>query len=113
MKNWTPLMWLYLAFAIAGIIVPWYFNLQFMMYGDEPFTIRRFLADGMATPLSSSITTDFFISSTPVLIWMMIEGKRLKMKRLWFYFIFTFMIAFAFTCPFFLFMRERKIRLGT
>lgn len=102
-------MWIYLAFAIAGLIVPWYFNLQFILYGDAPFSVGRFLADGMATPLSSSITTDLFIGSTPVLIWMMVEGKRQKMKHLWVYFIFTFLIAFAFTCPLFLFMRERKL----
>ncbi len=112
MKNWTILMWVYLLFAIAGIIVPWYYNLQFMLYGDETFSIGRYLADGMATPLSASITTDFFIGTTPVLIWMMVEGSRQKMKHLWFYFIFTFLIAFAFTCPLFLFMRERKRVLG-
>lgn len=108
MKKWTPLMWIYLIFAIAGLVVPWYFNLQFILYGDEPFSVRRFLADGMATPLSSSITTDFLIGATPVFIWMMVEGRRRKMKHLWFYFVGTFLIAFAFACPLFLFMRERN-----
>lgn len=109
MKNRRILSYIYLAFAIAGLIVPWYFNLQFILYSGEPFTLARYFADGTATPLATSITTDFFIGTIPVLIWMMVEGARLKMKHLWFYFAFTFIIAFAFTCPLFLFMRERKL----
>ena len=81
--KWTPLMFFYLLCAIAGLIVPWYYNLQFMMYGDEPFTIRKFIGDGMATPLSCSLTTDFLITFIAAFVWMIIEGIRLKMKRLW------------------------------
>ena len=109
MKNWSLLTWIYFLLAILGLIVPWYFNLQFILYGAEPFTVPKFIADGMATPLSSSITTDLFISATAICIWMMVEGKRLKMKYLWAYFICTYLIAIAFTCPLFLFNRERKL----
>jgi len=115
--KWTPLMFFYLLCAIAGLIVPWYYNLQFMMHGDEPFTIRKFIGDGMATPLSSSLTTDFLIGASAAFVWMIIEGirlkmKRLKMKRLWLFVIMTFLIAFAFAFPLFLFFRERKLQFG-
>ncbi|MBC7889070.1 MAG: DUF2834 domain-containing protein [Ferruginibacter sp.] len=108
-KRMSSVMIMYLLFAIAGALVPWYFNVQQMLYGEEPFTMLNWLKAGMANPFTSSITTDFLIGTTPVLIWMMIEGKRLKMKWLWIYFILTFLIAFAFTCPLFLFNRERKM----
>jgi len=108
--KWTPLMFFYLLCAVAGMIVPWYYNLQFMMYGDEPFTIRRFIADGMATPLSSSLTMDFLIGASAAFMWMIVEGIRLKMKRLWLYVIVTFLVAFAFSFPLFLFFRERRLQ---
>ena len=40
---------------------------------------------------------------------MVVEGRRLGMRHLWFYVVATFLIAFAFTCPLFLFMRERLL----
>ena len=109
MKKITPLAGFYLLFAIAGLLVPWYFNAQQLMHGAEPFTFANYIGAGMANNFTSSITTDFFIATIPVLVWMMIEGRRLQMKNLWFYFVFTFVIAFAFTCPLFLFMREQKL----
>jgi hypothetical protein len=109
MKNNTPLAFFYLLFAIARFFVPWYFNAQQLMHGAEPFTVANYLGAGMANYFTSSITTDFFIGTIPVLVWMMVEGRRQKMKNLWFYFLFTFLIAFAFTCPLFLFMREMKL----
>jgi hypothetical protein len=109
MKNWTPLMWFYLVCALAGAVVPLYYNLQFMLYSGETFTVARLLGDGMATPLSSSLTTDFLIGASAVVTWMMIEGRRQGMKHLWLYLLLTFGVAFAFACPFFLFMRERKL----
>jgi len=99
----------YLLFAIAGAIVPWYFNITQAVNGPEPFTLGNYFAAGFANPFVSSISADFFIGTTPVLVWMIVEGRRLKMKHLWFYVVFTFAIAFAFTCPLFLFMRERKL----
>ena len=109
MNNHRTLSFVYLAFAIAGLIWPWYYNLQFMLNSDEPFTITRFLSDGMHSPLSSSSTVDLLIGASVGLMWMIIEGARLKMRYLWLYFGLTFLIAFAFTFPFFLFMRERKL----
>ncbi len=109
MKNWTPLMWIYLLLAIAGLIVPWYFNLQFMAQGDGEFSIRDFVAEGFATSGAASLTSDLLIGASAVTLWMIVESRRLKMKGLWLYLVFTYLIAFAFACPLFLLMRERKL----
>jgi len=109
MKNLSPVMVFYLLCSAAGLVVPWYFNWQHAKTG-EPFSVQIFIESGMVSPLSSSITTDFLIGATAVLVFMMVEGRRLKMKYLWLYVIFTFLIAWAFTCPLFLFNRERKLQ---
>ena len=105
-------MWFYLFLAIAGLIVPWYFNLQFMMQTYGAASGDGFMAQGLATPGAASFTSDLFIGGFAFTIWMIVESRRLKMKGIWLYLILTCLIAFAFTCPFFLFMRERKLVAG-
>ena len=97
-------------FALAGAIVPWYFNVQHMRESREILTPQQWLLGGFANSLTSSITTDFLIGTIPVLVWIIIEARRLEMRHLWFYVITTFLIAFAFSCPLFLLFREFKIQ---
>ena len=105
----TPLMWFYAFCAGAGVVAPWYFNIRYMVESGEMISLQALIAAGFTNTLSSSLTIDFFIALTATLIWMMIEARRLKMRNAWFYFVATFLIAFAFACPFFLLMRERKL----
>lgn len=111
MKN-TPitfLMGFYLFFAILGLIIPWYFNLQHILYSGIPFSVTEYFRQGTATPLASSITSDFFIATVPAMVWMLLEIRKLNMKYFWLYVLGTFLIAFAFTFPLFMFFRERKL----
>lgn len=107
--KWTPLLLFYLLCSIAGLLVPWYFNLQHMLHSPVPFSIIQLFEEGTHSNLASSLTYDFLIASSAATVFMIIEIRRLKMKFLWFYVVFTFLIAFAFTFPLFLFNRERKI----
>jgi hypothetical protein len=108
--KWTPLMLFYALFALAGLLVPWYCNIRFMMASGELLTPQRFVAGGFETWLTASIMTDFMIGTIPVLVWMIVEARRLHMPHLWAYVAFTFLIAFAFTCPLFLLMREVRLQ---
>ena len=106
----TPLMIFYLVFALLGLIVPWYFNLQQIMYGVVPISVAEYVRQGTATPLAASLTYDFLISSTAATVWMIIEIRARKMKYLGLYIAGTYLIAFAFTFPLFLFFREVNIQ---
>jgi hypothetical protein len=106
----TPLMCFYGAFAVAGAIVPWYFNIRHMRQSGEMLTPQGWIAGGFINPLAGSITSDFLIGTIPVLIWMVVEARRLGMRHWWFFVISTFLVAFAFSCPLFLLAREVKLR---
>ncbi len=106
----TPLMAVYGAFAAAGAVVPWYFNVQHMRESGELLTPRAWLAAGFVSPLAGSITSDFLIGSVPVLVWMVVEARRLGMRHRWVYVVTTFLVAFALTCPLFLLLREVRLR---
>lgn len=108
--RFTLLQVVYLLFAVAGAVVPWFFNIKFVVDTGEMITPHGLIAGGFVTPLSSSLTSDFLIGTTPVLIWMVMEARRLGMRHWWVYVVLTFLIAFAFTCPLFLFMRERRLQ---
>lgn len=109
MKNLTPLMVFYLVCCVAGAVVPWYYNLQFLQTG-ESFTFQKFFAAGMVSPLASSLTTDFIISFAALFVWMVIESRRLRIRYLWVYLVICFVVAWACAAPLFLFMRERRLR---
>ena len=85
-------MWFYMLMAMAGAIIPWYFNLQQLMYGDQPFTLGNYLGAGLANDFVSSITTDFLIVAAPFMVWMIVESRRLRMKGIGWYIVFTFLL---------------------
>jgi hypothetical protein len=109
MTKITPLMLFYLLFALMGLTIPWYFNLQHIMNSPDILTPAEFFRQCTTTPLSSSITFDLLIGATPAVAWMVLEIRKLKMKFLWLYILGTFLIAFAFTFPLFMFFRELKL----
>ncbi len=109
MKKLNFLQIVYLVLAAFGAIIPWYFNIHHLMHSEVPFTIVNFFSGGFVNDFASSLVSDFFIGGIAVLIFMMYEGQRLKMKHMWVYFVLTCFISFAFACPLFLFFRERKL----
>jgi hypothetical protein len=106
----TPLEGFYALFAAAGAVVPWGFNVRYMLDSGELVTPHGLIAGGFVTPLAGSLTSDFLIGTTPVLAWMVVEARRLGMRRPWAYVLLTFLVAFAFACPLFLLLRERRLR---
>jgi hypothetical protein len=108
--NVTPLMIFYGLFAAAGAVIPWYFNIRFMVETETMLTPQVWIAGGFIDALRSSITSDFLIGTLPVLVWMIVEAQRLGMRHLWFYVVTTFLVAFAFACPLFLLMREIRLQ---
>jgi hypothetical protein len=97
-------------FCIPGAIVPWYFNLQHSFAAGALLSPQELIAGGFVTPLASSLTSDFLIGTVPVLVWMAVEARRLKMRNWWAYIVLTFLVAFALSCPLFLMLRELKLR---
>ncbi|RAV97740.1 DUF2834 domain-containing protein [Pseudochryseolinea flava] len=109
MRSWTGVMWFYLLMAIAGALLPWYFNIQALL-GPVPFTLKNYIAAGFANNFVASISIDFLIAASTMMTWMIIESRRIKMRYIGWYIAFTFLISFAMTCPLFLFNRERLLK---
>ena len=103
---------LYLGLAIAGLLITWYFNIQFMLAHGGSFDLLLFLSAGFANPAVSSLSGDLLVACLVFLVWLPIEAQRLGMRHWWLYLLLTFMVAFAFAFPMFLYMRERRLGAG-
>ena len=109
LKQVKWLKWIYLFLAILGAVLPTLANIDFAKsYGPE-FDIQLFIELANNNPASQSLSRDLFIGSTAVFVWIISESKRLEMKNLWIVVLTTFTIAFAFSAPLFLYLRELRI----
>ena len=103
-KNWTPLALTWLVLAIAGLIGTWTFNAFAIVQ------MRDFIGDWVGSgPAVSSLTVDLLVVAVAGCILIVVESRRLGMKRAWLYIVLSGLTAFAFTFPLFLAMRERTL----
>ena len=107
--NKQIISYLYLFLSILGGILPKLANFDFAMEYGNSFDINNFIILANANPAAQSISRDLLIGATAVFIWIVNESKKLNMKNMWIVYFGTFLIAFAFSAPFFLFLRERRI----
>ncbi|MBU1588985.1 MAG: DUF2834 domain-containing protein [Actinobacteria bacterium] len=103
-KNWTPLAVIWLSLAIIGLIGTWTFNTLAIVQ------LRDFIGDWVGSgPAVSSLTVDLLVAAVAGCILIVVESRRLGMKRAWLYIVLSGVTAFAFTFPLWLAMRERAL----
>jgi hypothetical protein len=100
---------LYLLLSLAGLVLTWYYNLQFIEESGGSFDIGEFMAAGATNAAAKSLSWDLAIACLAGLLWIFFESKRLGLRFFWIYIILAFSIAFAFAFPLFLFVRQGKL----
>lgn len=104
------LSWLYLALAIAGAILPWLANWEFIQTYDASFDLGLFVQLANANAAAQSLSRDLLIGASAVTIWMVSEARRLQMRGLPWVLLGCVTVAFAFGAPLFLYLRERRLQ---
>ncbi len=99
----------YLALAVIGLVGCWYFNLQWIGSDTLPQGVKGFVESTFANSASSSIGWDLTFGGLAAFGFMIVESRRIGMKRSWLYVLVGLVIAFAFACPLYLAMRERHL----
>lgn len=103
-KHWTPLALIWLALSIAGLVGTWYFNIGSIAAGSD------FIGDWVGSgPAVSSLTVDLLVVAVAGSILMIVEARRVGMRFAWVLVVLSAIIAFAFTFPLFLALRERHL----
>ena len=104
------LQWLYLGLAVAGAVLPWLANLEFIQSYGASFNLAQFVQLANANPAAQSLSRDMAIGATAVVIWMVQESRRLQMRGLVWVLLCCVSLAFACGAPLFLYLRERRLR---
>jgi cell division protein FtsW (lipid II flippase) len=100
----TRLAVVYLVLAAVGLVLTWSANIRVAMEG------RDFLADLAAGgPAVSSLSWDLLIAAVASVVFIIVEGRRLRMRRVWIYVLLAPLVAFAVALPVFLAAREMRI----
>ncbi|CAN00975.1 DUF2834 domain-containing protein [Clavibacter michiganensis] len=100
----TRLAVVYLVLAAAGLVLTWSANIRVVTEG------RDFLADLSAGgPSVSSLSWDLLIAAVASVVFIVVEGRRLRMRRVWIYVLLAPLVAFAVALPVFLAAREMHL----
>jgi hypothetical protein len=89
--------------SIAGLVTAWIFN------GIASVQGQNYLDAWFGSAVDWVLSLDILIVAIAGSALMIMEAKRLGMKRVWVYILASGVTAFAFTFPLFLAMRERKL----
>lgn len=102
--TWTPLSVAYLVLALVGLVGTFVFNAWSVV------EMRNYLGDLVSSgPAVSSIGVDLLVVAAAGCVLIVVEARRLGMRRAWLYIALSAVTAFAFTFPLFLAMRERHL----
>lgn len=105
--GWTPSAVVYLLLAVAGLVGTWTYNVRAVL---ESVDFLGDLASG--GPAVSSITTDLLVVAIAAVAFMIAEGRRIGMKRVWILVLLAPLVALAFAFPLFLALRDRHLTLA-
>ncbi len=107
--NFKPIF--YLLLAVIGGGFTFYFVMLGIMEQNGEFNSMEFIkSTWIDNYYAKSLTLDFWTGAVAGTFFILVEGYRIKMKRIWIYPILTVFVAFAFGFPFFLFMRELHLK---
>lgn len=105
-RGWTPLALVYVVLAIAGLVGTWTHNIRAVLESVD------FLGDWFnGGPAVSSLTTDLLVVAIAAVAFMLVEGRRVGMRRVWILVVLAPLVALAFSFPLFLALRERHLTL--
>lgn len=97
---------LYLGLCVAGTILPWASFLPFLR--AHGLNARVFLNQLFGTPVSSFFGWDVVVSSLVLWVFVLVEGRRLAMARLWMPIAGNLLVGVSLGLPLFLYLRELR-----
>ncbi|MGE3193047.1 MAG: DUF2834 domain-containing protein [Microbacteriaceae bacterium] len=105
--RWTPLAITYLVVAILGLIGTWTLNILAITQNSSFF--GEWFSNGAAT---QSLQVDLLVLAVASGVFIVVEGRRLGMRRAWLFLPLAAVTAAAFAVPLFLAMRERRLAIA-
>jgi len=97
----------YLLLCIAGTLLPWsQFGPWLMDNGLNPALLVN---EAFSTQISAFAWFDVIVSAAVVLVFVVVEGRRLGVRHLWAPFVAMFTVGVSLALPLFLYLRQIRI----
>ena len=97
----------YLLCCVLGLILPWaWFAPWLMEFGLAP---ARMFAEAFASPVSAAAWADLLVSVVLVVVFIVAEGRRIGMPRLWLPILGVLLAGLALGLGLFLLLREMHV----
>ena len=99
---------IYGAFAAVALVATWWNNLAFFNQPNNGGLVRLIQA-GYANYATSSLTNDLFLVFLAALVFMVVEGHRIRMRLVWVYVLLGTVVAISVGFPLYLLARQIKL----
>jgi lysylphosphatidylglycerol synthetase-like protein (DUF2156 family) len=107
MASRRGLFGVYAALAVVGAVIPYAIFLPwFAAHGFDPHLFRLEL---FATRPASIFAADVLLAAGIFILFVVVEGRRLRMRKLWLPPLIVFAVGLCCALPLFLAMRERAL----
>ena len=97
--------YIFLIISIIGISYTWFYNIQYFMTYDEA-SLVHFFELAQSNFAGKSFGADLTVVVLTFFVWFIPDARKLKVKAWWVIIPLTFLIAVAFSFPFYLYLRE-------
>ena len=97
--------YIFLIISIIGISYTWFYNIQYFMSYEEA-SLVHFFELAQSNFAGKSFGADLTVVVLTFFVWFIPDARKLKVKAWWIIIPLTFLIAVAFSFPFYLYLRE-------
>jgi len=99
---------LYFAFALIGLLLPYS---QFLPWIVEHHAINMplFIRDMCTNQISSFFAMDVIVSAIVLIVFVLVEGRRLGMRTVWLPITATLLVGVSLGLPLFLYLRQIQL----
>jgi acid phosphatase family membrane protein YuiD len=98
---------IYSLFAVVGLLVTGYYNLQYMGQGGSLMPSAFWLA-ATPTALTTAITLDVYLAALVFSIWVLKDAKVSGVRFAWGYVALTFFVGLCVAWPLYLHFKAEK-----
>ena len=97
--------YIFLIISIIGISYTWFYNIQYFMTYEKA-SLVHFFELAQSNFAGKSFGADLTVVVLTFFVWFIPDARKLKVKAWWIIIPLTFLIAVAFSFPFYLYLRE-------
>ena len=96
----------YALMCVVGVLPWWPFSHWLQ---ENPFHVLLLVHDAFANGASAAAWIDLILSYIVLVVFIVVEGRRLQMKGLWLPILGSTLVGLSFGLPLFLWMRESYV----